>query len=714
MKLLPPTFLSILLFACQSASQPDHRHWEAYLGDKGRTHYSALDQVNTQNVQQLQVAWIYHTGDADTINHSQLQCNPIIVNGILYGTTPRLKLFALNAVNGKELWSFNPFADTAKMNFGLNINRGVTYWEEGNDKRILYTAGSYLFAINAQTGKLVMKFGQQGKVDLHEGLDDAAKNLFVVATSPGVVYQDIFILGSRVSEGTDAAPGYIRAYDVRTGKIRWVFHTIPQPGEDGYESWEDKEAWKKTGGANSWAGISLDEERGIAYIPLGSATPDFYGGLRKGADLFSDCLLALDARTGRRLWHYQTVHHDVWDRDLPCPPTLVTLSHKGKKVDALAQPTKTGFLFLLDRKTGQPLFPVEEKPVPQKSDLKGEQLFPTQPIPARPAPYVKQALTVQDLNPYVPAAVQDTLRMQLQQMKKGHVFAPPSLEGTLLYPGFDGGAEWGGATFDPETGLLYINSNQVPWILKMIPTAAQGAAHESMITAGKRIYLNNCAVCHGAHREGGGQFPALELQHVKNKYSAAGILQLLNNGRRMMPGFKQLPEEDKQALIDFLLDQQGEQKEYVSKGEHAPSVPYTMAGYTKWRTPDGYPASRPPWGTLTAIDLNKGVISWQIPLGEYPELTAKGIPPTGTENYGGAVATKGGLLFIAATRDSQFRAFNKQTGQLLWQTQLPAPGFATPAVYEANGRQYIVIACGGGKLGTRSGDAYLAFALPRH
>lgn len=712
-------FCILLLSNCKNDYSTRHKDWPVYLGDKSSSHYSSLRQIDTGNVQQLKIAWIYHTGDADTLTHSQIECNPIEVNGVLYATSPGLKLFALDAATGKPEWIFDPFADTSETKVQISVNRGVTYWSDGNDRRIFYTAGSYLYAVAAATGKLITSFGDHGRIDLHDGLDRDVRDLYVIATSPGIIYKDMLIMGTRVAEGGDAAPGHIRAYDVRTGKRRWIFHTIPHPGEYGYDTWQPGDAWKFEGGSNDWAGMSLDEKHGVVFIPTGSATFDFYGGLRKGMDLFANCILALDAATGKRIWHYQTIHHDLWDRDLPAPPNLVTINHDGKRLDAVVQITKTGFVFILNRDNGQPLFPVHETSVPDSSELTGEQPWPVQPVPELPEPFMLQTFTAADINNLVPDSSQAIVRKKLAQLQTGNMFLPPSEKGTVMFPGFDGGGEWGGAAYDPATGFLYINANQVPWTLTMVKAGSEKKLpRETVAGHGKMIYMNNCMSCHGKNREGGSSYPSL--QHISQKYSEAQVEQIITNGRRMMPAFKQIPDNDKKSLVAFLLDLKGRKmpftvsanKEMTGRAENSPFVPYTMTGYHKFRTPEGYPANKPPWGTLTAINLNTGKRIWQIPLGEYAELMKKGIPITGTENYGGPVVTAGGLLFIAATSDGKFRAFNKTTGKLLWETALPASGFATPATYEVNGIQYVVIACGGGKLDTPSGDAYVAFSLP--
>ncbi|MBS1914888.1 MAG: PQQ-binding-like beta-propeller repeat protein [Bacteroidetes bacterium] len=704
----------LVLFSCQSKKQ--YKDWKVFGGSKENIHYSTLTQIDTANVTQLQVAWMYHTGDADTANHSQIQCNPIVVDGILYGTSPQLKLFAIDAATGKPKWVFNPYDTSQKKSaetFIMNNNRGVTYWEDGNDKRIFFAAGSYLFAIDAVTGKIIEGFGKEGKIDLHDGLERDVNDLYVAATSPGIIYRDMIIMGSRVSEGGDAAPGYIRAYDVHTGKIRWVFHTIPQPGEFGYDTWKDTVAWKHIGGANCWSGFALDEKRGILFAPIGSASFDFYGGKRKGNGLFADCLLAIDAGTGKYKWHFQDVHHDTWDKDFPTPPALVSVMHEGKLVDAVAQPTKTGFVFLLDRETGKPLFPIEEKRVPHNSEIEGEELSATQPFPTLPKSFMRQTLTENDLNNLLPDSSYQDIKKRFATYKSGNVFQPISKEGTIVFPGLDGGAEWGGSGFDPETGLLYVNANEIPWVITLTDVKNAVPKKENLLQAGIRLYNSNCMTCHGPDRKGSGNYPSL--LEVNKKYNEQDFLNVVSTGRRMMPAFKQLSEEEKSAIASFILNiKSSQQKTFVEAPKPVDTflnLPYTITGYNKFVSKEGYPANMPPWGTLNAVNLVTGEIDWRDTLGDYPEFKKKGIH-TGTENYGGPVVTAGGLLFIAATSDGKLRAFNKRSGKLLWETELPAAGFATPSVYELNGKEYLVIACGGGKLHAQSGDAYVAFALP--
>jgi quinoprotein glucose dehydrogenase len=714
-----------LLSACHRNGSGSHTSWPVYGGSKDNIHYSALLQIDTANVGGLRPAWEYHTGDADS--NSQIQVNAIVIDGTLFGVSPRLKLFALDAASGQFKWVYDPArpssGDTPKI--AINACRGLAcYRGDADDQRLFYSAGSSLYCIDALTGHPITTFGDNGRVDLHKDLGRDVKDLYVTGTTPGVIYKDLIIIGDRVAEEAAAAPGHIRAYDVHTGRLRWIFHTIPYPGEDGYSSWTDTAAYKHIGGANTWSGFSLDEDKGVVFAPIGSASFDFYGGRRIGDDLFANCVVALDAFTGRRIWHYQTVHHDLWDRDPPTPPVLVTVKKGDSTIPALAQVTKSGWIFLLDRATGQPIYPVVEKPVTVTSELAGEKPAPTQPFPTVMPPFARQSLTDADLNTLVPDQSYQEIKKKLAGYHTG-MFNPPSREGTVIFPGFDGGAEWGGPAYDPETGLLYVNANEMPWILTMVDVGtavgvlSKAGRSEPGVSltigqAGRDLYTTNCMTCHGPGRQGGGNYPSLI--GVKKKYSEDQFLSLVSSGRRMMPAFKQLTLAERQALADFILDNTARQQHPFINSEKKQEdpyyqLPYTSTGYNKFLTKEGYPAVMPPWGTLTAIDLNHATIVWKDTLGDYPEFKARGIH-TGTENYGGAVVTAGGLLFIAATSDAKLRAFNKRTGQLLWETDLPAAGFATPSVYEVAGRQYVVIACGGGKLHKKSGDAYIAFALP--
>ena len=704
---------------CGRAPEKKYDQWMRYKGSDESLNYSSLRQVDTANVQSLQVAWVYHTGDADTANFSQIQCNPIMVNGVVYGTSPRMKLFAIDAATGKEKWVFNPFdtlGPNKRMFFVLNNSRGVSYWTDGErDERIYFTAGSDLYCINAANGKPVTAFGKEGKIDLHEGLGRDASKLFITATTPPAMYEDFLIIGSRVDEGPDAAPGHIRAFDARTGQQRWIFHTIPHPGEEGYNTWDDPNAYKYIGGANSWSGFTLDTKRGIVFAGTGSASYDWFGGRRLGDNLFANCILALDAKTGKRVWHYQYIHHDVWDRDFSSPPVMVTINKERKKIDAAAVTTKTGYVLVFDRETGKPIYPIEEKPVPTQSDLAGEKLSPTQPHPSFPPSFMRQQFTEKDINPLLPDSSYQDVKRRLATYKSDHIFNPPSLQGTVMFPGLDGGGECGGPSYDPETGILYINSNEVPWLITAIPIKKNTAASETYEQAGGRLYQAHCMTCHGTNRQGSGNYPPIV--DMKKKYTSASFDGLLQTGRRMMPAFNQVHEEERKALAAFVLEQKDvSKKKFIYRPVEDTSsptrVPYTITGYNKFLTSDGLPVISPPWGTLNALNLNTGEYIWKTTLGHDPRFPQSKVP-TGTENYGAPVTTAGGLVFIAATTDGKFRAFNKHTGKVLWEVDLPSPAFATPAIYEINGKQYIVIACGGGKNRTMSGDSYVAYALPQ-
>jgi quinoprotein glucose dehydrogenase len=711
-KILRLSFLLVpaAFFACHSSVNYDS--WPAYGGSKDEIHYSAVRQIDTGNVGGLRQVWAYHCGDVDS--NSQIQVNPIVVGHTLYAVSPRLKLFALDAVSGKLIWTFDPAGTTTVRNWSMNVCRGVAYYRGSEtDQRLFFSAASSLYCIDALTGKPIDSFGDHSRIDLHHDLGRDVSELYVAGTSPGVVYKDLLIIGDRVAEQADAAPGHIRAYDVHTGRLRWIFHTIPYPGEEGYESWVDTAAYRHLGGANAWSGLSLDEGQGVLFASIGSASFDFYGGRRLGNDLFADCVVALDASTGKRIWHFQTVHHDLWDRDPPTPPVLVTIEKEGRAIPAVAQATKSGFIFLLDRATGQPIYPVEERPVHDSSELAGERPSPTQPYPTVIPPFARQTVTAADLNRLVPDSSYQQIRKQLAGYHTGW-YDPPSREGTIVFPGFDGGAEWGGPSYDPQSGLLYVNANEMPWVLTMVdvpPPPSSGTV--TVGQAARALYSGNCMACHGPDRQGSGNYPSLI--GADKKYTKDQVLSLIASGRRMMPAFKQLSMAERHALAAFVLEDAGRQKEpfvdsATKKEDPYFRLPYNCTGYNKFLTKEGYPAIMPPWGTLTAIDLNQAKIVWRDTLGDYPELKARGIH-SGTENYGGSVVTAGGLLFIAATSDAKFRAFNKRTGQLLWETDLPAAGFATPAIYELDGREYVVIACGGGKLHKKSGDTYMAFAL---
>jgi quinoprotein glucose dehydrogenase len=606
---------------------------------------------------------------------------------------------ALDAATGALRWRFDSTI------VGSGPNRGVTYWASGKDKRIFTAQDHFLYALDARTGKPIPRFGRAGRIDLREGLGRPAGEQSVRLTTPGIVYKDLLIVGGRVSEGLPSSPGHIRAYDTRSGALRWIFHTIPAPGELGYDTWP-KDAWTYSGGTNNWAGMAVDVRRGIVYAPTGSAAADFYGANRLGDNLFANTLLALDAASGKRLWHFQAVRHDIWDRDFPSPPSLVTVTRDGRKIDAVAQTTKHGFVYLFDRATGASLFPIQEFDVPP-STVDGEVAAPTQPLPLRPAPFARQRLTEDMLTRRTPEAHQAALEAFSKFRSLGQ-FVPFRVgQDTIIFPGFDGGAEWGGAAFDPETSLLYVNANEMAW--------TGGLAEDVAGSGGRGLYLRDCALCHRDDLRGTPPQIA-SLVGVANRKGDAEIAAVVRNGAGRMPGFPNLSPSEVGALVEFLKT--GASRDAgLTAGPDALSpirLKYRFTGYRKFLDLDGYPAIEPPWGTLTAINLSSGEHAWQVRLGEYPDLAARGLKDTGSENYGGPVVTAGGLVFIGATcYDKKFRAFDKATGELLWEATLPFSAVGTPATYEVAGRQYVVVPAGGGKDRGPSGGVYVAFALPR-
>jgi len=690
---------SLLIFSVHTAralpqaeTSTPSQDWPVWGGSPENRHYSSLEQINRSNVKQLQVAWTYDTGEK-----GGLQTSPLVVGRVLYGLSPTQKVFAVDATTGKLLWNFDSGIK------GMQPDRGLSYWSNGDDKRILVGVMNFLYALDATTGKPIPTFGTNGRVDLQENLGREPRFQSISLTSPGIVYKDLIIVGGRNPETLPAPPGDIRAYDVRIGKLRWSFHTIPHPGEFGYDTWP-KDAWKTSGAANNWAGMALDVHRGVVYVPTGSAAFDFYGADRVGDDLFANCLIALNAETGERIWHFQGVRHDLWDRDFPSAPVLVTLQHDGKPLDAVVQTSKQGFVYLFDRTTGKPLAPIEYRKYPA-STLPGEVAATEQGLPTWPAPYARQMLTEDTLTTRTPELHQWALDRFRASIHEGQ-FVPFRVDTeTILFPGFDGGAEWGGPAVDPETGVVYINANEMAWTASLFEDKGEHGA--------KAIYMSQCAVCHGQDMHGAPpDIPALA--GIGDRRSPADIATTIRGGKGRMPGFPNLYEDQLNGLVEFLLS--GENKELSSSGEQLPAMKYRITGYRRFLDPDGYPAIAPPWGTLNAIDLSTSQYKWKINLGEYPELAAKGMKNTGSENYGGPIVTAGGLLFIGATNyDKKFRAFDKATGELLWETTLPFAGNATPVTYSIDGRQYVAIAAGGGKdPKSGSGGVYVAFSLPEN
>ena len=778
------------------ASRAQNVDWPVYNGGADGDHYSKLTQIDRKNVSKLQVAWTFDTGEKGGI-----QTNPLIVGRTLYAYTPTQKVVAVDAAAGKLKWKFDSGIN------GSQPARGLSFWTDGGDKRLFAGVMNFLYCLDAETGKPIESFGEGGRVDLRKGLtrvpDDDWQKQSIALTSPGVVYKDLIIVGGRNPETHPAPPGYIRAFDVRTGKQRWVFHTIPLPGEPGYETWP-KDAWKSAGAVNNWTGMTLDAQRGIVYVPTGSAVMDFYGGDRLGDDLFANCVLALDANTGKLLWHYQAVHHDIWDRDFPSPPALFSLKRDGKTIEALAQTSKQGYLYLFDRLTGKPLYPLTERPYPP-STVPGEVAAKTQPLPDYPEPYARQRLTEDMMTTRTPEMHEWAVK-QFRGMRSDGQFIPFVAGGqqTIVFPGFDGGAEWGGPAVDPVNNILYVNANEMAWLGGLIPNPKGGSA-------GARVYRDQCAVCHGVDRAGSppsfpslvdiekklsdeqiehtvrpgiGRMPsfpnidegrmndllhylrtgdteqttagdkkemqsapaAAEIPHEANQAGAAvyekrcsvchgdhlegippsfptlmgvggrmsteQVTKLVHTGRGRMPALPDLAGTELESLLRFLGV--GSDMPTVTPSTETEEGQYIFTGYRKFLDPEGYPAFNPPWGTLSAIDLKTGKYLWKINLGEYPALTQQGMKNTGSENYGGPVLTASGLLFIGATiYDRHFRAFDSSTGKLLWHTELPFAGVATPSTYMIDGRQYVVIAASGGRdPKSPQGGAYIAFALP--
>lgn len=683
------TVLSLILapyllsnFSCHSPKA--QKEWRYYNGSPTSNKYSSLSQINKTNVYQLEVAWTYQV-PANEEYHTT-KCNPLVVDGTLYGITAGKNLIALNASSGEEIWyiDFHQY-DSIKTQ---GTARGIHYWEKGNDKRIFYVYAENLYAINALDGTLVKSFGEDGKVPFNTGID-ANPKLSIRATTPGIIYKDLLIIGSFVAEQLPSAPGDIRAFSTITGELQWVFHTIPRPGEYGYDTWP-LEAYQNVGGANNWTGMSLDEKRGIVYIPTGSATFDFYGANRHGQNLFANSLIALNAKTGERIWHYQIVHHDLWDRDLPCAPNLLSITQNGKQIDVVAQPTKQGYVYVFDRETGKPIFDIEEVPVPP-SMVEGELAWPTQPIPLKPPPFTRQEFSADQITNISPEA-NAYVKHEISKYKTAR-FTPGDTSGVVLVPEFAGGAGWGGAAIDEPTATLVINANDTPGLLKLVDREAQFAANWQ---TGEKLYQLHCASCHGQERQGAHFYPSLI--GLEKSYSPREVRKLITNGSGLMPAMDQIPNAQKSAIVAFLFGQeikensQNELKKSVEEKTSSPILKYAHRGNNRFSDQEGFPAIKPPWATLTAMDLNKGEIKWQEILGEYPELTARGIPPTGAFNLGGPIVTAGGLIFIAATMDNKFRAFDLDNGELLWEYELGGQGIATPITYEVNGEQYVVIA----------------------
>jgi quinoprotein glucose dehydrogenase len=627
----------------QTTTKAPHTTWSDYGGGADGSQYSALSQINRSNVNTLQIAWTYPTGDANSYLF-----NPVVVDGVMYVLAKSNSIVALDAATGKEIW-------THENTRGRITTRGINYWESNDrsERRLLFSNNQFLHAIDARTGKSILSFGANGRVDLREGLDRDPARITVQSATPGRVFENLIILGSATNQEYDSAPGDIRAYDVRSGALVWTFHTIPRAGEFGDDTWP-KDAWKTVGGANAWAELSVDEKRGIVYVPTGSPKYNFYGANRTGANLFGDCLLALDARTGKRLWHFQMVHHDIWDYDNATAPKLLTVRHDGKMIDVVAQAGKTGFLYVFDRVTGKPLWPIEERPVP-RSDMPGEEAWPTQPFPLAPPPFARQTFTEKDLSPFIDDPAERARFLDdIRNARNEGLFTPPGLGNTIEMPGNNGGANFSGAAVDPAHGTMFIVSKDFPSMLKL---------------------------------ELGG--PNARTQ-------------------RGSPG-----EEDPPLPAPS-----------VTPNPSDPTSARYRSGFGFMITTSGLSAIAPPWTSLTAYDLNTGTITWKIPLGEVPELAAKGFTDTGGHfPKVGPVVTAGGLIFTG-TRDREIRALDVDTGKVLWKVDVAAAVEGIPAVYEVKGRQYLVY-CAAARATTHTHaipghpasnapipGAYVAFALP--
>ena len=694
--LLTSALISLACFtsalALRSTAQPTRQDWREYGGHQG-TRYSTLTQINRSNVRNLEVAWTYDTGET-----GGLQTQPLMVDGLVYANTPGHRVIALDAATGALVWKF----DSGLTSRGPN--RGVTYWSNGTEARVFASVSTFLYALDAKTGEVMKDFGDGGRIDMRLGLGRDANPLNVTMSSPGVVYRDLIIIGSATAERLPAAPGDIRAYDVRTGQIRWTFRTIPAPGDFGADTWP-ADARANSGSANAWAGLVLDAERGIVYAPTGSAAFDFYGGDRPGDNLFANSLIAINAATGERIWHFQTVRHDIWDKDHTSPPTLITVRRNGQDVPGVVQTTKQGTVFVFNRVTGEPLFPIEYRSFPQ-SEVPGERAADTQPIPVLPAPLVPQTTTEAMLTRRTPEANRWAVET-LRTMRTGE-FTPLAVgQNTLISPGMDGGVEWGGGAFDPETGRFFVNVSNMPEFTSLVENAP------APDTNGRELYRTHCAECHGEKLEGDPpNMPSLV--GVTGRRSLEEINAVIREGAGQMDGFGHLGQPAIASLLQYITAGAVTSAGGGRRGGPPPQVgPYRFTGYNRFVDPEGYPATAMPWGTLNAIDMHTGEYSWKVPFGEYPELVAQGMKDTGSESYGGPVVTAGGLVFIGATLfDKKFRAFDKDTGALLWETTLPFAGTATPITYEQNGRQFVLIAAGGRRV-QPTGGVYVAFALPQ-
>lgn len=693
---------------CADTKQPG---WIMYKADAASSSYSPLDLIDTSNVSRLKVAWTFYPDDA--VGNGRMggsQCNPIVVDDVMYVASSQRTIFALNAATGAKIWAFDP----NKGKRGGGSFRGVTYWQQGSDKRILFTSSDRLYALNANDGKPISSFGDSGSVSMNPGLRDDPAQLSIKPTSPGIIYNDLIILGNEVSELYGAQPGYIRAYNVKTGQLTWTFHTIPLPGEYGYETWP-AEAYKYAGGANSWGGMSLDEKSGMVFLSTGSPSYDFYGADRKGINLFGNCIIALDAASGKRVWHFQTIHHDLWDYDLPAPPNLVTVTKNGERIDAVAQTSKVGFLYVLDRATGEPIFPIEERPVPA-SDVPGEEAWPTQPFPLKPKPYARQQITADDLSHFSKQS-NDSLRRMFASLRYDGLFTPPSVRGSLNVPGTIGGSEWGGAAYDPETSVIYLKSNEAPEVDRLIEIENDAT---NAAASGKTVYSTYCASCHKDNRQGEEPlYPSL--LGLRNRMTEEQALQRIKKGAGKMPPFEFAIRGNEQALLDFLFEKQprgnveieeirNNQLAAAKTTSDSTKMYLNTAAYALLKDDSGRPFVKPPWATLNAIDVSTGDYLWRVPAGNIREWQSPGAERTGATGSPGPIVTKGGLIFLGGGRNKMFEAYHKGNGRLLWEITLPGIASSTPASYVSGGKQFIVVSVGASD--EHPAGSLVAFSIP--
>ncbi len=723
----------ILLCLCitRGADSPKQAYttWSDYGGAADSMQYSALKQIDKSNVSNLELAWFYSVPDRT----GNFGFNPIVADGTMYVLGPKNSIVALDAITGKQIWSHPAEGNIVSQ-------RGINYWhsKDNSDRRLIFGEGSYLTEINARTGVSINTFGNDGRVNMRVG---TPRPLGGPSATPGRVFENLIIVGSQTGEGYGSAPGDLRAYDAVTGKLVWDFHTIPHPGEFGYDTWP-KDAWTYVGGVNTWGEISIDEKRGIAYFPLGSPTHDMYGGDRKGAGLFGDCLLALDIRTGKRLWHFQVVHHDLWDYDPTAAPKLLTVRHNGKMVDIVALPTKFGLLYVFNRVTGEPLWPIEERPVPQ-SDVPGEQSWPTQPFPTVPPPFARLKFGPDDINPYLDEEERVKLREIMLASRNEGLFTPQTLNrNQISSPGELGGANWGGSAGDPTTGMLYVRSADQPGFHTLREPGARGSGgggqNGTPAQRGRAAFAQLCQDCHGqAEANGIHSMDRTTIIPVK-QLGAELIRRTVRGGMGQMPPFETdaLTDENLNALITYLSNPAAGRGGGGGGGRNTTPLPpiegvtrYTGPLGSMFRAANGMVAISPPWAQITAYDLNEGTIKWQAPLGTVPVLAAKGIKNTGNAeriHRNGPAVTAGGLIFVGSSGDRTVHAYDKDNGKILWEHELEANPEGLASVYEVGGREYVAFCASGSAgpdtppsqrisfvLGKASAQGYYVFALPK-